>query len=323
MADATQLAGWPHEVSPFHEGELRIQERLGFKERVDVMARRSVRDFMPDQHREFFEQLPFLVLGTVDNEGRPWASLVAGDKGFILSPDAHHLSVKASPLPGSPLSAHLVDGKDVGVLGIEPDTRRRNRMNGTLSHISDEGFQIDVVQSFGNCPRYIQTRTTDFLGSTTDASAIETQDGVSDAIAALIAKSDTFYIATAFQSDANALANGADVSHRGGKPGFVRVDGNRITFPDFNGNRIFNTLGNIEMNPKAGLMFIDYDTRDMAYLTGDARIIWEGEELESFEGAERLVDIDITSSVFARKSFPLRSSFMDYSPFLAKTGSWT
>ncbi len=323
MTNAAPLAGWPHEASPFHEGELRIQDRLGFKERVDVMARRAVRTFMPDQHREFFEQLPFLVLGTVDDKGRPWASLVAGPPGFITSPDAHHLSIAARPLPSSPLETQIQNGTAVGVLGLEPPTRRRNRMNGTICQTAERGFAIEVTQSFGNCPRYIQTRTTEFLNEPPFQQSASQHKGLTEVTANIIAKADTFYIATAFQNDENTLANGADVSHRGGKPGFIRVAGNKLSFPDFNGNRIFNTLGNIEMNPRAGLMFIDFDTRDMVYLTGSAKIIWEGQDLEGFEGAERLVEIKVEETILVKRSFPLKTSFSEYSPFLEKTGSWS
>ncbi|MEQ9520657.1 MAG: pyridoxamine 5'-phosphate oxidase family protein [Parvibaculum sp.] len=322
MADSTPLNGWPHVASPFHEGELRIQGRLGFRDRIDAMARRSVRDYMPEQHRTFFEQLPFLLLGTVDDKRRPWASLVAGKTGFIKSPDPHHLNITAKTLPSSPLQAHIKNGIAVGVLGLEPHTRRRNRMNGTISRCTDIGFNINVVQSFGNCPRYIHTRTMGFTGDETQALPAIHRDGLDNHMRAIIAAADTFYIATAFENDDNPLANGVDVSHRGGKPGFTKVEGNLLTFPDFNGNRIFNTLGNIEMNPKAGLLFINYDTRDMVYLTGAAKIIWGGAELEGFAGAERLVTIDVEEAIFVKNSFPLRSAFLERSPFTETTGSW-
>ena len=56
----------PLSPSPFHEGEIAIQKQLGVAERMDTFARKVVRDHMPDQHRAFFSQLPFLVAASVD-----------------------------------------------------------------------------------------------------------------------------------------------------------------------------------------------------------------------------------------------------------------
>lgn len=65
-----------HADGPFHPGEIAIQQRLGVAERMAEFGRRVVRDHMPDQHRQFYAQLPFLVVAAVDDQGRPWASLI-------------------------------------------------------------------------------------------------------------------------------------------------------------------------------------------------------------------------------------------------------
>ena len=115
-----------HATSPFHTGEQQVQERLGVREKIDAFARRVVRDHMPEQHREFYGELPFVLIGTVDDAGRPWASLLAGQAGFMSSPDARTLDLAARPFPGDPLSDTLKSGADVGLLGILPEARRRN-----------------------------------------------------------------------------------------------------------------------------------------------------------------------------------------------------
>lgn len=118
-------------------------------------------------------------------------------------------------------------------------------------------------------------------------------------------------------------AFGADASHRGGRPGFVRVEDDRtLIFPDFTGNFHFNTVGNILLNPNAGFLFINFETRDLFYLTGHADIIWEGEAVNAFTGAERLIRIHINESRRVRASLPIQFTFGEYSPFLQNSGSW-
>ena len=138
----------------------------------------------------------------------------------------------------------------------------------------------------------------------------------------MITAADTFFIATAFRDDANPI-QGVDVSHRGGKPGFVRVNDNRtLTFPDFTGNFHFNTIGNLMLDPRAGLLFIDFERGDLLYLTGTAEVIWESDEIRAFAGAERLIRFYIAQGYRVKGSLPLRWSDPDYSPFLDRTGSW-
>ena len=69
-------------------------------------------------------------------------------------------------------------------------------------------------------------------------------------------------------SGRRGAAYGADISHRGGRPGFVRVDGDVLTIPDFRGNRYFNTLGNLIAEPRASLLFVDFETGDLLQLQG-------------------------------------------------------
>ncbi|WOF74842.1 pyridoxamine 5'-phosphate oxidase family protein [Parvibaculaceae bacterium PLY_AMNH_Bact1] len=317
--------GWTCKTPPFHEGELRIQERVGVRERTEIQGLRVIRDHLPDQHREFYENLPFLLLGSVDSEGRPWASLVAGPTGFIQSPDAGHIHLNTTALSGDPLNKTLQEDTYLGVLGIEPATRRRNRFNGRAAHVEGGGFDIFVDQSFGNCPKFIQTRDVTYVAPSEHRFRPAVRDAsLSDAdVTRAITTADTFFIATAYSDGSKSAAMGADVSHRGGKPGFVRIaDENSILFPDFVGNNHFNTLGNIELNPQAGLLFIDFEKNGLVYMTGKAETIWDGPDLDRFEGAKRLTKITPIDIIVTQGTLPLRFEFGDYSPFLSKTGSW-
>ncbi len=316
-------------AATFHEGERAAQARVGaaVRARMAEIGPRVIRDFMPDQHREFFEQLPFVVAGTVDASGQPWASVLAQPPGFIHSPDAHHLLLRAQPLAGDPLQETLGDGAPIGLLGIEPHTRRRNRMNGIIRGANASGFAVELSQSFGNCPKYIQAREPVYMDRPASANGpvVHESAQLNDAARRMIEQADTLFIATAYAGDGERAgrAGGVDVSHRGGKPGFVRVEGGgTLTVPDFVGNYFFNTLGNLVVNPRAGLLFIDFDTGDLLYLAVTADIIWDGPEVDSFAGAQRLMRLKVQSMRLVEDSLPLRWGEAELSPVLEATGTW-
>jgi uncharacterized protein len=307
--------------SPFHSGEQAIQARLGVQDQIEPQGRRVIRDHLLDQHRQFFAQLSYLLVGTVDPAGCPWVSIVVGPPGFLTAPDAHTLQVIAQPLFGDPLGNILSNGIDIGLLGIELHTRRRNRLNGIVKNVSTDRFEVAVRQSFGNCPKYIQARMFEFCAP----NPIEPEPIAAFGAAeqTLISAADTCFISTAYQAESAGAAGGIDVSHRGGKPGFVRIDDDRtLTIPDFAGNLYFNTFGNLALNPLAGLLFINFAQGDLLYLTGRAEVIWEGPEISAYSGAERLLRFHLDRGHRVPGSLPLRWSEPDFSPHLDRMGSW-
>jgi uncharacterized protein len=323
--------GWTHPESPFHSGELAIQARFGAQERMDKQARRMVRDYLSEQHQQFFAQLSYVIVGTVDGAGSPWASMLVGNPGFLSSPNEHTLRVTAQPLFGDPLATTLAEGIDIGLLGIELHTRRRNRLNGNITAIHADSFDVHVGQSFGNCPQYIQSRMFELVESDPTSPKVHQFTTLGATERAIITAADTFFIATAYQDESAGAARGVDVSHRGGNPGFVRVDDDgTLTIPDFSGNCHFNTFGNLELNPRAGLLFVHFDSGDLLYLTGTAEVIWEETEAIKYEGAERLFRFRLDGAAAAgenrgytiESSLPLRWSNPQFSPFLEHMGSW-
>lgn len=308
--------------SPWHEGEKALQKELGVSERMDEIGPRAIRPFMPDQHREFFAQLPFIVAGSVDAAGDAWATLIAGHPGFVSSPHDKRLNIAAPLDPSDPVTSQLTDGASLALLGIELHTRRRNRMNGRVLAGPDGAVGVDVVQSFGNCPQYIQLRDYEFVREPNVFSSqpIVEADSLDDDIKARIARADTFFVASYVDLEEGQQV---DISHRGGKPGFVRVgDDGTLTIPDYAGNLFFNTLGNFIKNPKAGLVFPDFETGDMVHLSGDAEVILDSPEITAFEGAERLWTFKPRAVVLRRDALPLRWAFKEYSPNVLMTGSW-
>jgi predicted pyridoxine 5'-phosphate oxidase superfamily flavin-nucleotide-binding protein len=307
--------------SPFHAGEIALQHAAGVHERLREVGPRVIRDHMPDQHREFFEQLPSVLVGSVDALQRPWASMLAGLPGFMQTPDARRLRIDVLPRRDDPLHAQLRVGASLGLLGIEPQTRRRNRMNGRVVVDDERGFEVAVEQSFGNCPQYIQARTPSWVNEGVGGEAARAEGPrLGTVAAALVARSDTLFVASA------APGQGADVSHRGGKPGFVRVDdgagGTVLTLPDFRGNFFFNTLGNVHASGRAGLLFADHEGGDVLQLTGRAAIISGGPEVTAFAGAQRLLRIEVEAGWWTPQALPLRWSAPEPAPQLAATGHW-
>jgi predicted pyridoxine 5'-phosphate oxidase superfamily flavin-nucleotide-binding protein len=285
---------------PFHEGERTLQARAGVQQRMAEIGARVIRDHMPEQHRDFFALLPFLVVGSVDERGQPWASVLHGPPGFVRSPDARTLHVDADSPAGSPLAAHLRAGAPLGLLGIQPHTRRRNRMNGRVVRTGSTGFDVEVEQSFGNCPKYIRTREAFFFGDDEAPAPPQPLATLDDAARRLIAAADTLFIASTH-------AGGVDVSHRGGEPGFasIDVDGHVLTLPDYAGNLFFNTLGNLLLEPRAGLLFIDFDSGDLLHVSARAQIVWDGDEVATYPGAQRLLRLTVTGGLRVPRGLPL------------------
>jgi predicted pyridoxine 5'-phosphate oxidase superfamily flavin-nucleotide-binding protein len=299
--------------APFHAGELLAQHLAG-----GGPPGSGIRDYMPDQHRLFFAGLRYAVLSTADAEGWPVATMLAGAPGFIQSPDATTLHV-ALPVPASdPALDSLTEGREVGLLGLDLVTRRRNRANGHLARRDADGLSVHIEQSFGNCPQYIQRRSVQPMPR--QPGAVEAVFALDDPARSLITGADTFFIAT---RSANGLAGGADISHRGGRPGFVRIVGDTLWVPDFRGNRYFNTLGNLLNDRRAAVLFVDFQRGDLLQLQGVVEVDWTSDAALAFPGAERLWRFRVERGWRRAAGIPLAWSYIDASPFTERTGIWT
>jgi uncharacterized protein len=310
---------------PFHAGERALQQRLGVAERMLGVGQRVIRPFMPEQHRQFFAALPFVLVGAVDTLGRPWASILVRKPGFMHSPHDRQLNIAARAIPGDPIADGLRVGAPLGVLGIELQTRRRNRVNGRLLAVGDAGLSLAVEQAVGNCPQYIQGRDVEWARDASDRrprSTLQLTTLDADALR-LISQADTLFVATLAPAAADEPARGADVSHRGGRAGFVKIEDQRtLLVPDFAGNNMFMTLGNLQLNARAGVLFIDFERGDLLSLTGHTALVWDSEELQAFDGAERAWRFHLDEAFWLRDAVPLRWRFRDWSPNTLATGQW-
>jgi len=307
-------------TSPFHEGEVLVQDSAGTMEKTRAFNAVVIRDYMPEQHRDFYPLLPFIVIGAVDDHNRPWATLRSGQPGFMHSPDPRSLFVRLQPNVDDPVERGLGDGKAVGLLGIELHTRRRNRVNGTMQRTPD-GFVVAVEHAFGNCPKYIQARHVRPRRDGMKA-APQVSDGLTDRARAMIAAADTFFVASF--ADVAPGHRQVDVSHRGGRPGFVRCgDDGWLTVPDFSGNRMFNTLGNFAINPKAGLVFFDDASGDLLHMTGTVELELSP-DAHVFDGAERFWRFRPDTVVLRPGALDLHleGDAAGMSPNNLRTGTW-
>ncbi|GHF68994.1 pyridoxamine 5'-phosphate oxidase family protein [Streptomyces griseosporeus] len=285
----------------YHAGSRALQDRLGVRERADHVGR-SIGPDIKTVAAAFLELQPLLLIGAADPaDGAVWASALTGPPGFVRATGPHRIAVAGGLHPADPLAPALAtDGTPVGTIALDPRTRRRMRLNGRL-HPTDRGFAVDAEQVFANCPKYIQRRESyTWVADRTPGPAV-TGTELTPGQLASIAAADTFFLATVH-------GNGADVSHRGGNPGFVRaVSPRELTWPDYPGNAMFLTLGNLAADPRAGLLFPDWTTGTTLQLTGEARTAFDA-------GGERTVRFTVHRVIETPSALPLRWSAPEYSP---------
>lgn len=322
-----------NQPSPFHSGEQALQQQAGVREQMEQFGRQVIRDHMPEQHRNFYQQLPFILAGHADADGNPWASLLYGKPGFIHSPDPHRLQINSPVIPGDPLAETLAaqpDGVALGLLGIDLPSRRRNRLSTVVGRSDQQGMELAVIQAFGNCPQYIQSRPLASATVSTTAPDIKPLQQLDHDARALIRQADTFFVASSSRNNALAdiedASQGVDISHRGGQPGFIHIEQHNgqdsLLIPDYAGNSHFNTLGNFLLNSRAGLLFIDFDQGHLLTLTGQAEILDHHPLLPHFSGAQRLWRFTLSQGRWLKQALPLRWQAPEYSDNTLLTGSW-
>ncbi|GAA0951659.1 pyridoxamine 5'-phosphate oxidase family protein [Actinocorallia libanotica] len=292
-------------MATYHDGELSVQHRAGLQTPA-ASALRAIRSSFPEVAMAFLTRQPMIVIGAADPAGRLWTTLLTGDPGF-LQPTETTLAVHSLPHPEDPLAEALAAPAKVGMIAIEPASRRRMRINGTSEPVPG-GLLITPDQVISNCPKYIQQRTPDPLPPT--PLTLHRGAALTPAQQRALEETDTFFVTTA------SPEGDADASHRGGSPGFVRVlSPTRLRWPDYRGNTMFLTLGNLELNPAAALLVPSWSTGSLLHLTGTAETVWNEAETAAFPGAQRLVDFTVEEVREITGAMPFRWSAPAYSKF--------
>lgn len=256
----------------FHTGELAVQRRAGVAQEASRLSPMLDPARFSAGFAGFLAQRTFVVVAGTDDQDRLWASPLAGPPGFVQVTSATQVTVHAGPAAGDPLH-DIRAGQQIAMTAIEFAARRRVRINGTLSHADADTLSIEAEQAYGNCPQYITPR---LLAPADPATATEHRGPgdirrgtvLSAQDVALIGASDTFFLGTRHRQ------RGVDVSHRGGPAGFVRVEAGSLWWPDYPGNNLFNSLGNLAVDPAAALLFFDFAAGLTLQLSGTAETLW-------------------------------------------------
>jgi predicted pyridoxine 5'-phosphate oxidase superfamily flavin-nucleotide-binding protein len=286
----------------FHAGERAVQERAGVRATAAKLGPRMVQPELSADFAHFLAAANFLYVAAPTRDGRVWVSPLVGPAGFAHAVSPTQIVIGAGVADDDPLAAILADGPtQAGVLVLEPMSRSRIRLNGTLS-VEDDHLSLALREAFGNCPKYIQRRRPVAAARSADADAptwVGTELHTSQR--EMVDAADTFIIGSRHPE------RGADASHRGGRPGFVVVaaDGRSLTFPDYAGNTMFQTLGNLSVDPAVGLLFVDWESGRTLQLSGRASTDWDPAHIAAWPGAERLVDVRIENVIDRPAGLPL------------------
>jgi predicted pyridoxine 5'-phosphate oxidase superfamily flavin-nucleotide-binding protein len=299
----------------FHEGELEAHRRA---HEDDIAARVSkvIKPIIIAGAVSFIRQQSMVIAGSEDEAGNVWASILYGRPGFLdPSEDAKRLRIHldlALPQPNDPLLQNLKERPEVGLLAIELSTRRRLKINGPVQRVGNT-LSVDVAESYAICPKYIQKRDIQMLKEMDGSSGSLTRNGVAleEHHVEQIRRADTFFVASSHAT------YGPDVSHRGGRPGFVKVmEDGAFRIPDFRGNSMLSSFGNFTINPNAGLVFTDYETRRMLQLTGKASLHWDQPDAEGETGGTNRF-WEFRTKFWLESEIPssIQERFFEYSPF--------
>ncbi|MBO1419776.1 pyridoxamine 5'-phosphate oxidase family protein [Streptomyces sp. FH025] len=294
--------------TPYHPGERAAQARAGRTDRADH-AGRSIRDTVPAVAARFLTERRMLVVGAAAPDGRVWATQLSGPAGFLQAPDERTLTVAARPAEADPLAEALARPAHVGTIALDPAGRRRMRLNGRSAPDGRGGLAIHAEEVVANCPKYIQRRTPLDRPDAGPPRTVAGGSALSTGQRLFAATADTFFIAT------TGPDGSVDASHRGGLPGFLEaVAPDRLRWPEYSGNSMFMTLGNLELDPRAGLLLPDWESGGALLVTGEARTDWSEESRQAAPGAERMVELTVTGVLELADATPLTWTDPEYSP---------
>lgn len=289
-----------------HEGEQTVQARAG--EGGPGWGSPMFSAEIPPGFARFMAAQHLAAISGADAGGAVWCTVLSNAPGFIDPVDNRTISLPA-PSELDPLSAAFDDENDIGMVVMSPETARRVRVNGRARRHGDR-LVLRTEQVLGNCPKYLQVRSIVAVdGEYRPGPAVRSGELSTDQIE-WVRSADTFFIGSL------SPRHGADASHRGGPPGFVSVTSpTTLSWPDYVGNSFYMTLGNVELQPRAGLAFLDWSTGATLQLTGRCRVDWDVPPDRLPAGALRVIEFRIESAIHIASANPVRWSLISYSRF--------
>ena len=258
----------------FHDGERAVQRLAGVQHEAARLEGMLAPAAISAGTANFLAARTFAAITARDHDGLLWTSPLVAAPGFLHVVDPTTLHIHNLPSAGDPLHA-LPSGQPIGLITIDYLRRRRFRVNGILAAVRDDGLEVSVNEAFGNCPQFIPQRAVAPDDAArgpvaTPRDAVVLEGRLTDADELTIGTSTSFVLGTTHPERGN------DASHRGGAPGFVRLDGGTLWWPDYPGNNLFTSLGNLQADPEAALLFLDFTGRSSLHLRGTAELALAG-----------------------------------------------
>ncbi len=258
------------EYRNFHSGEATIQAESGIDTaKFDHDVDQPFQPELNDSEVRFVGGRTFSVAASLDQDRRPWASPLIGEAGSLFSVlDLTTVRVQPRRVDGDPLFGNVEANGSMGVLYFNPEIRRRAKSLGS-GHVEPDGsITYRMHRMFGLCPKYIFKRSHDpseTNNNETDADAFQPTSAPSLTAEDRhqLERSDTIFLAS------HSEANGTDPTHRGGPPGFITVENDStISMREYVGNGMFQTLGNLLLDDRIGLLDVDFGSGRILQLTG-------------------------------------------------------
>lgn len=299
----------------FHSGEREVQRMTG----EVIMANsngRAINNVIVAGAINFIEKQPMAVVSSIDSLGNVWASLLVGDFGFVKVEKSRTLIFHRDLISSDQNDIfynNIIQNHKIGSLFIELSTRRRFRINGITS-IDGENIEMNIEEAYPNCPKYIQRRVISLPDHFEKLSSEHTEgDQLGNEQKDWIMKTDTFFVASSSQGGK------MDVSHRGGNPGFIEIlENNTLKIPDFQGNSMYNTLGNFVQNPTSGILLVNFEKGSALQLTGKAELLFNQEsrdDIEKTTGTGRYWLFKTDKWIYTENHHNVDWELLDYSPF--------
>lgn len=281
--------------SVYHDGEKYIQEQMGVTAKANSLSS-MIHNDIPIAAAQFLATLDFCVITFSINNKELHNSIVFGFESFIKILNTKEMLIDLENKSFIPKDIYENEKISIGFIGLDFENRMRIRINGT-GKIEDNKLHLYINEVYSNCPKYINDRETigklDFLND----SNLTKYTTLENDCKKILSHADTFFLSSIHEN------NGADISHKGGEKGFLRVISPKILeFEDFQGNNMYNTLGNIHINPNVSIILIDFTSNDILHITGIATI---KQDFES--GTKKLkVQIKCKSISIESNSFSLK-----------------
>ena len=322
---------------PWHEGEIAMAKAM----RVPDMDNPTFPSLSP-QLANHARVAPLIAIGTLDKQGRPWTTLWGGEKGISQPIAQGVLGIRSQVVrQHDPVVEELV-GKDgdgtvvreegvgrmVSGLTIDLETRKRTKLYGRMiagalsmredeatesqQHVAEVQLVLKIEQSLGNCPKYLNKKHVEPAESNPELVSDDPQ--LPQHALDLLARADLFFLSSANHDQ------DMDTNHRGGPAGFVRVISNDPTgavlcYPEYSGNRLYQTLGNLKVNPVVGICVPDFETGDMLYLTGTTEILIGTDAAKVLPRSNLAVKVNITAARYVATALPFRGVSGEPSPY--------